>query len=911
MRVSFSWKIILTIGLIVPGILGVLYYLDNISQRAIAQQTWLNHTHQVIESSEKLLFLLKRTQTDQYGYLITEQDIYLSSFTHTKIEATHIFEQLVQLTTDNHPQQQRLQHIKSLMQKHIHSLEKNIALLHLHGLHTTKVSLEKDRRNMGEISTFIETMIDNEYGLLAERQAAFKDSIKQSHQMLIVSSIALALFILFITLLVLRNIINPIKTLSKKADQLGDGDYSVRINVERNDEIGHLAVAFNQMASQIEGTTGKLEAVLDNLSDGLITIDEKGCVESFNAAAERVFGYQASEVIGKNINMLMPEPYRSEHDGYLKHHMDTGEERVIGIGREVTGRRKNGKTFPMDLSVNRMKIAGGAFFAGLVRDISKRKQNERSLHQAMQSAESANRMKSEFLANMSHELRTPLNAIIGYSELLSEEAEDKGDTDSIKDLDKIHSAGNHLLGLINDVLDLAKIEAGRVELMIECVNVCDLIRDVEFVTRPLVEKNANALLIDCDQELGEAQLDSGRVRQILLNLISNAAKFTCDGTVQLSVHCDQEMLHFVVKDSGIGMTPEQLKKVFIPFVQADASTTREYGGTGLGLPISEEMSVLMGGYIEASSVLGDGSVFTLILPVDGSAKSIVTDEAVSDKIDYVNYASGSDMHAGEYVLVIDDDERMRDMLVRSLEKSGFAVVAVSHGEQGLDIARKNLPLAIILDVMMPEKSGWEVLEELKKDASTASVPVIMNSSLDEQGKAFSLGAMEYLGKPVDREQLLATLARLWPETTQANVLVLEDDATTRELVCRQLASIGWQARQACNGIQGLKAIETRMPDLILLDLMMPEMDGFEFLRLLRQLPDGRKPAVVVMTAKDLSYNESEFLQSAAQQVIAKGSDGSGLDKLLLELRHHVRLSRRTVANKQKQEGSADEKNPVS
>lgn len=637
-----------------------------------------------------------------------------------------------------------------------------------------------------------------------------------------------------------------------------------------------------------------IKSIMDTLMDGLITIDEHGIVQSFNPAAEAIFGYTTVEVIGNNIRMLMPEPYRSEHDGYLQNFHNTGIKKIIGIGREVTGRCKDGTTFPMDLSVAKLSVDNNVLFVGLIRNITERKEAECALQTAMKAAESANRMKSEFLANMSHELRTPLNAIIGYSEMLSEDAEDKGDTEVMDDLNKIHSAGNHLLSLINDVLDLAKIEAGRVELMPESLQVHELVEEIITVVRPMVEKNDNTLEVDCCEDIGVAILDAGRVRQVLLNILSNAAKFTSKGKIALMVRREAGVLQFQVTDSGIGMTPEQLEKVFIPFVQADSSTTREYGGTGLGLPISEEICALMGGHISATSEPGEGSVFTVFLPADVTAEVAKIHEREATESNHDTYSSGQYMHAGEYVLVIDDDGNTREMLTRHMEKSGFGVVAVSSGEKGLEQVQRNWPLVILLDVIMPGMDGWQVLEVLKSDPATSDIPVVMITITDEQEKAFSFGAMEYLSKPVQKHALIDVLHRIQPEAKQADVLIIEDDEATRELVARQLGTAGWQTRQALHGKEGLDQIEIRMPDLILLDLMMPEMDGLKFLKVLRKMPAGKDIPVVVMTAKDLSRQEKKYLHGAAQLVVGKGSDGSGLEQILQAVRHHIRLSRLMV-----------------
>ncbi|MFT4811526.1 MAG: PAS domain S-box-containing protein [Marinoscillum sp.] len=364
----------------------------------------------------------------------------------------------------------------------------------------------------------------------------------------------------------------------------------------------------------------RLQGVFNSVIDGVIIIDAKGTIDAFNPAAEGIFGFTEEEVLGENVKILMPDPYRSGHDGYLKNHLTTGEKKIIGIGREVSGLCKDGTVFPMDLAVSPMHISGQPMFVGLVRNITERKQREEDTKLAKLDAESANRMKSEFLANMSHELRTPLNAIIGYSEMLKENAEEEGNTQTMDDLNKICLSGNHLLKLINDVLDLAKIEAGRVELVVEKFNVLTLVQEVSMVIKHQMNNNNNRFDIFCDADIGEITGDEYRLRQVLLNLLSNAAKFTSKGLVTLTVKREEQQgkqqLAITVSDTGIGMTPEQVDKVFIPFVQADASTTRQFGGTGLGLAISKDISEIMKGTLQAQSEKGKGSTFTVRIPVD-------------------------------------------------------------------------------------------------------------------------------------------------------------------------------------------------------------------------------------------------------------------------------------------------------
>jgi len=640
----------------------------------------------------------------------------------------------------------------------------------------------------------------------------------------------------------------------------------------------------------------KLQGVFNSVIDGVIIIDAKGLIDAFNPAAEDIFGFSEEEVLGKNVKILMPEPYRSGHDGYLNNHLTTGEKKIIGIGREVSGRCKDGSVFPMDLAVSPMQISGKPMFVGLVRNITERKQHEKGIKLAKLAAESANRMKSEFLANMSHELRTPLNAIIGYSEMLKEDAEEEGNAQTMDDLNKICTSGNHLLKLINDVLDLAKIEAGRVELLHEKIDVFALIQEIAMVIQHQMHNNNNHFEINCAEDIGEIIGDDGRLRQVLFNLLSNAAKFTNKGLVTLSVKREgqqgKQQLAIAISDTGIGMTPEQLDRVFIPFVQADAGTTRQFGGTGLGLSICKDICETMGGHIEVQSEIGKGSTFTVFIPIDLSLlerqhqkAEKPADNSTSPRIE--PYITGGYLGEAECVLVIDDDDQARELIIRTLEKDGFSIAAASNGAEGVALAKELKPLCIILDLLMPCMDGRAVMKALKGDPEIASIPIIINTMVDKQGQADAEGVLAYLSKPLKKIELLGLLNNLAPKQKNVGVLIVEDDADVRELLVRQVTDLGWIARDCKNGLDALLHLQHKMPDIILLDLMMPKMDGFEFLEELRKLPGGHKVPVVILTAKELTGGEEVLLNQSAKLVIRKG-ELSNIEELLPMVRGFIR-----------------------
>ncbi len=583
---------------------------------------------------------------------------------------------------------------------------------------------------------------------------------------------ATLLVVVFVAMLVARSISRPIVELTRGVREVAGGDLSREVAVVGRDELALLGRAFNKMTGdlrhiyrtiedqvrertdELRQTELKVTYLLNATAEAITAVDKSGVCTFCNPACIRLLGYaDESELVGRRLHDLI---HHTRPDGRPQAFDESPISRALWLGENVhvegdTFWRADGSRFEVEYWAHPLRDDDRGVFGAVVNflDITERTRAREQILRAKEVAEAANRAKSQFLANMSHELRTPLNAVIGYSEMLVEEAQEAGQDAFIPDLEKIRAAGRHLLDLISSVLDLSKIEAGKMELHLEDFDLGALALEVAGLVEPLAAKNGNTLDVAGAADAGPIRADLTKVRQSLFNLLSNACKFTSHGTIGVSAAREvdgegREWVALAVRDDGIGLSPDQLARIFEAFTQGDASTTRKYGGTGLGLAISRKSCQMMGGDIAVASMPGRGSTFTIRLPTSPDDPS-------------PRPAAGPPPEPGATVLVVDDDPAARDLIRRTLEHAGYRVEVADGGRTAIERAREVRPDAITLDVAMPDLDGWMVLNALKADPDLAEIPVLMLTVVDAPEHARQLGAADVLTKPLDRARLLDRL----------------------------------------------------------------------------------------------------------------------------------------------------------
>jgi PAS domain S-box-containing protein len=532
-----------------------------------------------------------------------------------------------------------------------------------------------------------------------------------------------------------------------------DGDFRGYSGTARN--IGERVEA----EEALRESERRLARIMETMVDGVITIDERGVVQSFNAAAETMFGYTAAEVVGKNVNMLMPKSQARRHDEYIDNYLGGGEPKIIGIGRDVEGLRKDGSVFPMHLGVSQPDTGEKIIFTGIIRDITELKRTEAALREAKDEAETANHAKSDFLSSMSHELRTPMNAILGFGQMLEFNPKDPLTASQKECVGYILEGGQHLLELINDVLDLAKIEDGNVDLSIEDVGAGEVLDECLLLIQAMADERGIDIVVgDGFETAANIRADQTRFKQSLLNLMSNAVKYNREGG-KVTIDCHETpgaMLRVSVTATGPGIPNDMQGELFEPFRRLGAETTK-IEGTGIGLTITKRIIERMGGHIGVDTKLGTGSTFWIELPL---AERKLIDEAVADRESVDDGAELLPDVTGTVLYVEDNPANLDLMKVIVARIEGLSMISAHNGELAIEMAKSKTPDLIILDINLPGMDGFEALRKLQSLEETKDVPVIALSAiamLKDIEKGIAAGFRQYLTKPINVEEIVNTI----------------------------------------------------------------------------------------------------------------------------------------------------------
>lgn len=715
---------------------------------------------------------------------------------------------------------------------------------------------------------------------------------------------------IWIGFMLVRAISRPLEDVVKIARGVAAGNLTQQIEVRSTNEIGQLMKALKEIhdnlvkvIGQVRDSEARTRAVLDNVDEGIIAINEGGVIEIFNPAAEQIFGYKGNEIIGKNASLLTREPSRDQHSS-LERYQQLNKPTAPGVSREMVGMRKNGTNFPLEFKTREIRFNMGQLHIVVTRDLtaSKQAEAEQKKHEQVQQRnvelEAASRMKSEFFSTMSHELRTPLNAIIGFSEVLKDGL--MGDlTDEQRGyIGDILDSGQHQLSLINDILDLSKVEAGKMILHLEPIDLTLLFSNSLSMVREKAAAQHIHLNLDIADGLGDIQADVRKVKQIVYNLLSNAVKFTPEGgdvtlrarrvshaqvgqligrwaglSFPWSNNKITDFIEISVTDSGIGIANEDFERLFKPFSQIDSSLARKFEGTGLGLAIVKSLVELHSGTVAVESAEGQGTCFTVWLPLWTTEEAVaaLTEEPADPVIPSPPRAL---RHSGErFALVVEDDDRAAEIIRIQLESLGITSLRAVNVENALNLAMQQPPTLITLDILMPGKIGWEFLTRIKQIPALAHIPVVIISILADRSMGLSLGASAVLQKPISRSDLYDTLTDLGLHPSlpgqPLTILVVDDDPKAVEIIAIHLRDTGYAIVRAYGGREAIEAAYRLLPDLIVLDLLMPEVNGFDVVLALKNSADTARIPILVVTSKELTAEDRAALDPQVMKVMEK------------------------------------------
>ena len=854
-------------------LVGIVSYQNQ--ARLAGSEQWVAHTYQVHAGLQDLNVCIAEAESGRRAYILTGNQRLLTPYLSMPMQAGKLVSTLRRLTADNALQQRRLDAIEPLIHQRIANLQASIAL---HKEKPREVTAQANLTEQGaaqtqQIRAIIDTMMQHEDMLLQRRKADLEIHSRAATWTIVIgSALSLALLAGVFTLL--------------------------RREIRRR----------TQAQVTLEHQSGILNSILTHMGDGVVVVDTAGHFLHFNPAAQAILHNGPIETT--------PDKWAQQYGVFLPDTVSPYPSEQLPMARALRGEAVDTEELFVrhpdvpeglwiDVTSRPLRDVTGALTGGVtvIRDVTARKRAEEELRKARDAAETATRAKSQFLANMSHELRTPLNAIIGFSELFYDQIAGPLNPKQLQFADSILTSGRHLLQLINDILDLAKIEAGHLELEYSTVDVPTLLSNIQGIIQSLALKKNITVNTSLHEDLPALTIDEAKLKQILYNLLSNAVKFTPEGgtvTISGSVELESatdpastECLHLRVSDTGIGIRPEDQERIFGEFEQVDSSYGRMQQGTGLGLSLTRRLVEMHGGriWIESSGIEGQGSTFHVALPLQAPDESTHP----SGEAHFLPRAPATDAHSYRQtedgrplLLVVEDDPHAADLLSHYLSEAGYAVACAPDGEQAVELACAHRPAAITLDIMLPKKDGWAVLSELKALPETRDIPVIIVSIIKDRQLAGHLGALECFVKPVDRERLLDVVrAALSPDAQGTlNVLVVDDEPATVEQLTHLLTAHGFSVLGAYGGQQGIDLALETLPDIIVLDLMMPGVMGTEIVQRLRASPQGKDIPIIIYTAGDITPELRQQLDSV-QAIVSK----SNLKEFLQELERLARIKR--------------------
>jgi len=856
-------SILFAAGIFLVMAAGSIYSIKQMAKAA----DWVAHTEEVESQINSINAWVLDLEAANRGFVLTGQDEYLNSFYDVQARLNAGLESLHQMILDNPPQLERWEQLKSLADRKMELISAVVERRRQAGFDAAVTLFNAD--DPAQIGTnlrnLVAQMLQAEDALLAQRRA---DNDRQAQRSIFaaVTTSAVGLVVLAIATWLIMNQLKG------------------RVKAE----------------AQLAKSRAELQGVLDNSPAGIFLKDLEGRYVLLNEPMKDLLGMEPAAALGKTAAEL----FSAERAELISR--EDADVLAKGGGQEIEleimckdGIRRVFRTlkFPLRDAKGRVYALGG-----ISTDVTERRYMVNELRRALGAAEAASRTKSQFLANMSHELRTPLNSIIGFSEILSDRLIGPLSDKQFQYTTNILSSGRHLLHLINDLLDLAKIESGKVQLELEQVKVAALVGDAVAHMRGLADRKGIILEIQPVDPALAIRLDPARAKQIIYNLVNNAIKFT-PKSGRVSVMAKQvtnplaptrdtpvesilgeklpgHWLSLTVKDNGMGIDGKDLERIFVEFEQVDSTYSRQQEGTGLGLTLVRKLANLHGGYVWAESAgrINQGSTFCVLLPVDGPpiepehrSLTKLPQPAVKAGNDDVAVTKSNGGNHQPLVLVIEDDQQASHLIVEHLATGGYRTAHARTGEEAIQKASELQPTAITLDVVLPDTNGMEVLAQLKTAPATSHIPVIIVSVTDDRQLGLSLGAAEFLVKPVGAEKLLEALARA-QATAKKNiqdVLVVDDEAAVRESITAILKPRGYEVWTSASGPEALLLVAKQVPDVAIIDLMMPGMSGFELIKHLRQNPSTRELPICIYTAKDLSSSELRWLREQSAAVTPK------------------------------------------